>query len=143
MMAFGMRAQDAVFIGLIIDIDGRGFGFVQKHGGAHHDFHLAGFQIAVDGGFIAQTNLAGYGQYIFAAQRLRQRKQFGGTIRSIEYQLYQTFAVAQPYEYQTAQIARALYPAGKMHGFTGHFAGDQAAIMIALVRKHFSFLLLH
>ena len=138
-----LQAHQFVFIGLIIDIDGRSFGFVQKHGVAHHDFHLAGFQIAVDGGFIAQANLAGYGQHIFAAQRLRQCKQFGGTIRSIEYQLYQTFAVAQPYEYQTAQIARALYPAGKMHGFTGHFAGDQAAIMIALVRKHFSFLLLH
>ena len=136
-----LQAHQLVFVGLVVDVDRRGLALVQQHRVAHHDLDLAGLELAVDGALVAQAHLALHGQHVLAAQALGQSKQLGGAVVSVKHQLHKTLAVAQPDEHQAAQVAGALHPAGEMHGLTGHFAGQQAAVMIALVGKHSQFLL--
>ena len=136
-----LQAHQLVFVGLVVDVDRRGLALVQQHRVAHHDLDLAGLELAVDGALVAQAHLALHGEHVLAAQALGQSKQLRGAVVSVEHQLHQALAVAQPDEHQSAQVAGALHPAGEMHGLTGHFAGQQAAVMIALVGKHNRFLL--
>ena len=131
-----LQAHQLVLVGLVVDVDRRGLALVQKHCFAHDYLDLAGFELAVDGALVALFDRAGDGDHVFTSQRTPQIEDLLRADGIVKYQLNQTLAVAQPDEYHAAQVARALNPAGQMHGLADHFLGQKAAIVVSLVRKH-------
>src|SRR5215471_4355111 len=73
----------------------------------NHDLYLPGWQLGIDGSFAAKDNLAARRDVIFRAN-LRRSFVRGSIHFRIEYQLYETFAVAQVDKDQSAVVAAGL-----------------------------------
>ena len=137
-----LEAHSLGLIGVIVDVDGRGFALIEQRSLFDEYFDVAGIQLGVFHALFAGANLAADAYHVFAAQAFAQFEAFLAANALIEHNLNQTAAVAQPYEYQSTQIAGALHPAVQSNRLThvrrAQFAAIAGALPILYTRHSIS-----